>query len=45
VLVSNLEAPLPEGSWIGKQVRMIFKPMPDGFVLPRFVLDTDGARA
>ena len=38
VLVSNLEAPLPEGDWIGRQVRMTYTTMADGFVLPRFVL-------
>lgn len=44
VLVSNLEAPLPEGSWIGKKVKMVYSTMPDGFVLPRFVLDADDSR-
>jgi uncharacterized protein len=39
VMISNLEPPLPEGDWIGKGVRMMFVTMPDGFVLPRFVVD------
>jgi uncharacterized OB-fold protein len=43
VIVSNLEAPLPAGNWIGKKVRMVYSVMPDGFVLPRFTLDEDGA--
>ncbi|WP_250454632.1 OB-fold domain-containing protein [Caballeronia sp. ATUFL_M2_KS44] len=38
VLISNLEAPLPEESWIGRKVSMIYSTMPDGLVLPRFVL-------
>ncbi|TDV02359.1 Zn-ribbon domain-containing OB-fold protein [Paraburkholderia caballeronis] len=43
VIVSNLEPPLPDaGSWIGRKVKMIYKTMPDGLVLPKFVLDTGG---
>jgi uncharacterized protein len=43
VLISNLEAPTPEGSWIGRKVSMIYKTMPDGLVLPKFVLREPGA--
>jgi uncharacterized protein len=39
LLMSNLEGPEPEGNWIGRSVRMTYATMPDGFVLPRFVLD------
>ncbi len=39
VMVSNLEGTTPTGSWIGRAVRMIYVDMPDGVVLPRFVLD------
>lgn len=40
VMISNLEGQKPEGSWIGKRVRMIYTEMTDGVVLPRFVLAT-----
>jgi uncharacterized OB-fold protein len=43
VLISNLEGASPEASWIGERVRMIYKTMPDGLVLPRFVLSECGA--
>lgn len=43
VMISNLEPPLPEGGWIGTKVKLVYKAMPDGFVLPKFVLDPDGA--
>jgi uncharacterized protein len=39
LMVSNLEGPTPEGSWIGRWVRLTYAVMPDGAVLPRFVLD------
>lgn len=39
VMVSNLEPPLPQDSWIGKRVELVYVTMPDGFVLPRFVID------
>jgi uncharacterized protein len=42
MMVSNLEGPTPEGSWIGRRVRLCYATMPDSAVLPRFVLD-DGA--
>ena len=42
LMVSNLEGPVPEGSWIGRRVRLTYAEMPDGAVLPRFVLE-DGA--
>lgn len=38
ILISNLEGPEPEGSWIGEQVRLRYSTMPDGMVLPRFEL-------
>jgi uncharacterized protein len=38
VMVSNLEPPHPQGSWIGSPVRMDYVSMPDGFLLPRFRL-------
>lgn len=39
VMVSNLEPPLPQDSWIAKRVELVYVTMPDGFVLPRFVID------
>jgi uncharacterized OB-fold protein len=41
VLISNLEAPVPEGNWIGTPVSMVYSTMPDGFILPRFVVDAN----
>lgn len=38
MMVSNLEGPEPEGSWIGRRVRLSYAAMPDGMVLPRFRL-------
>ncbi len=38
VMVSNLEGAPPDGSWIGHAVQMTYTTMPDGAVLPRFVL-------
>ena len=38
VMMSNLEPPVPEGSWIGRNVRLVYTTMPDGLVLPRFTL-------
>ncbi len=38
VMISNLEPPLPEGSWIGSKVSLVYVTMPDGLVLPRFAL-------
>jgi len=43
LMVSNLEGPTPEGSWIRRRVRLTYATMPDGAVLPRFVLDGGGA--
>ncbi len=37
-MISNLEGPEPEGSWIGRGVRLVYVTMPDGVVLPRFEL-------
>ncbi|MDB5857170.1 MAG: hypothetical protein JWQ76_859 [Ramlibacter sp.] len=39
LFMSNLEGGEPEGSWIGAPVRLTYTKMPDGAVLPRFVLD------
>ncbi len=38
VIISNLQGRQPEASWIGRQVRLVYATMPDGFVLPRFEL-------
>jgi uncharacterized OB-fold protein len=38
IMMSNLEGETPEGSWIGRRVRLVHATMPDGAVLPRFVL-------
>lgn len=38
IMISNLEGEEPEGSWIGKQVSLVYSEMPDGVTLPRFVL-------
>jgi uncharacterized protein len=38
-MISNLEGAVPEGSWIGHSVRLVYVDMPDGAVLPRFALD------
>lgn len=43
VVISNLEGDVPQASWIGQQVRLLYKTMEDGFILPRFELDTRGA--
>jgi uncharacterized OB-fold protein len=43
LMVSNLEGAPPENSWIGRRVRLTYATMPDGAVLPRFVLDGGGA--
>lgn len=40
-IISNLEGETPEGSWIGHRVRFVAAEMPDGVVLPRFVLDKE----
>jgi hypothetical protein len=39
IIASNLEGPAPDKNWIGEPVRMVYSTMPDGFVLPRFILD------
>ena len=41
VMISNLEGAKPEGSWIGQAVALTYVDMPDGAVLPRFVLRQD----
>jgi uncharacterized protein len=38
VIISNLEGECPEGSWIGRSVKLIYVRMPDGVTLPRFKL-------
>ena len=45
LLISNLEGPEPEGSWIGERVVLRYSTMPDGFVLPRFALDRSASPA
>ncbi len=45
VFISNLEGEWPQGSWIGRRVRLVYACMPAGEVLPRFVLaSTKAAR-
>jgi uncharacterized OB-fold protein len=44
IMISNLEGDAPEGSWIGHIVRLIYVPMPDAFILPRFVLASTSKR-
>jgi len=38
VMISNLDGAQPVGSWIGQAVGLTYADMPDGAVLPRFVL-------
>lgn len=38
VFISNLEGEVPEGTWVDSRVKLIYRTMPDGVVLPRFVL-------
>jgi uncharacterized OB-fold protein len=38
-MISNLESTPPSGNWIGAPVNLIYGTMPDGAVLPKFVLD------
>ena len=38
LFMSNLEGTQPADSWIGLGVRLVYADMPDGVVLPRFVL-------
>ena len=38
IMISNLEGPIPAGSWIGRRVELCYASMPDGIVLPRFRL-------
>jgi uncharacterized OB-fold protein len=38
LFMSNLEGSQPDGSWIGSKVRLVYSAMPDGVLLPRFVL-------
>ena len=37
-IVSNLEGETPRESWIGARVSLIYATMPDGAILPRFIL-------
>ncbi len=39
VMISNLEGPAPEGSWIGQRVRLCYAKEAGGRILPRFRLD------
>jgi uncharacterized OB-fold protein len=43
-MISNLEPLVPEQIWIGAPVKLVYSTMPDGVVLPRFVLDTDAQK-
>ena len=43
IMISNLEGPEPEGSWIDERVSLRYSTMPDGVVLPRFELDRTAA--
>lgn len=38
IMLSNLDGPTPASSWIGARVRLTYAEMPDGAVLPRFIL-------
>lgn len=38
VVISNLEGEVPEGSWIDRRVNIVYTAMPDGMILPKFVL-------
>ncbi|MBR0664405.1 nucleic acid-binding protein [Roseomonas hellenica] len=38
-MISNLEGAMPDEESIGRAVRLVYATMPDGMVLPRFVLD------
>jgi uncharacterized OB-fold protein len=38
VMISNLQGDAPDGSWIGRRVRLVYAEMPDAAVLPRFTL-------
>jgi uncharacterized OB-fold protein len=38
IMISNLDGPVPHGSWIGAAVQLTYATMKDGFVLPRFLL-------
>jgi uncharacterized protein len=38
IMISNLRGPAPEGSRIGRSVRLIYVDMPDGVIPPRFEL-------
>ncbi len=38
VMISNLDGAKPPASWIGQAVSLTYVDMPDGAVLPRFVL-------
>jgi hypothetical protein len=37
-MISNLEGTVPDGSWIGRQVSLVYVEMSDGITLPRFRL-------
>jgi uncharacterized OB-fold protein len=39
IVVSNLTGPEPDGNWIGATVSLVYEELPDGLILPRFVLD------
>jgi uncharacterized OB-fold protein len=39
IVVSNLAGPEPDGNWIGTAVSLVYEKLPDGLILPRFVVD------
>lgn len=39
IMVSNLEGPTPQGSWIGQAVSLVYAEMAEEQLLPRFVLE------
>jgi uncharacterized protein len=41
IMISDLKGPAPDGSWIGRSVRLIYVDMPDGVLLPRFELTAE----
>ncbi len=43
IMISNLEGTPPDGAWIGHAVHLTYATMPDGVVLPRFVLNPQPA--
>jgi uncharacterized OB-fold protein len=38
IFISNLDGEVPEGSWVDKEVKLRYRTMGDGVILPRFEL-------